>query len=249
MRNLKHENYKELFEIPGIYGIKINDKYYVGGSTNIGYRLKHHLWTLSNNRHHNRTMQNLFNKYGVEEMFFELIENCSADCLIDREKYFIDTLKPYMNHILNPVKVVRDDVYRERLSNGLKKAYANGLRPHNDKVVYMYDMEGNYLKMFDTCTSAANTFNKTDPAAICLCARGDNYTAYGYRWSYNKVKKLPSFRKKYAYKPVIQLTLNKVFMKEWGSAKEAETQLSITNISRAATKNKTAGGYRWKYKS
>jgi hypothetical protein len=82
-----------------------------------------------------------------------------------------------------------------------------------------------------------------------MCARGDNYTAYGWRWSYDKVDNLPPFKKKYAYKPIEQISLNGDLVKEWDSAKEAEHELGITNISRAATKNKTAGGYRWKYKS
>jgi hypothetical protein len=249
MKTLTAENLKDLLGVPGIYVIKINDKYYVGSSTSIGHRLKHHLWALTTHSHHNSTMQNLFNKYGVENVWFYKVEDCHPDNLIEREKYHIDCLKPYINHILDPQKIIRDDIYKQRLSKGLKKAYANGLRPHNDKEVHMYTPTGFYIKTFKTCTDAASAFGKQDPSAICMCARGDNYTAYKYRWSYQKVEKLPDVKKSYEYKVTIQLTLNGDFIKEWNSCKEAEKTLGITNISRAITKNRTAGNYRWKYKS
>jgi group I intron endonuclease len=249
MKTLTVENLKDLLGVPGIYTIKINDKYYVGSSASIGHRLKHHLWALQTQQHHNRTMQNLFNKYGQEQTVFYKIEDCELDMLIEREKYHIDALKPYMNHILDPQKIIRDETYKKRLSDGLKKAYAKGLRPHNDKPVHMYDPDGNYKNSYESASHAARAFLKTDASAICMCARGDNYTAYGWRWSYDKVDNLPPFKKKYAYKPIEQISLNGDLVKEWDSAKEAEHELGITNISRAATKNKTAGGYRWKYKS
>ena len=249
MKTITIENCKKLLGTSGIYQIKIHDKYYVGSSTSIGHRLKHHQWALTTKQHHNRTMQNLFNKYGNENTFFEVIECCEPDLLIHREKYFIDERKPYMNHILDPQKIVRDETYRQRLSEGLKKAYAKGLRPHNDKPIHMYDMDGKYLQTFNTCTKAAIKLGKTDPTSICMCARGDNYTAYKYRWSFEKVDLLPSFCKKYEYKPIIQLTLTGDLIREWNSMKEAEVTLGIANISRAALKNRTAGGYRWQYKS
>lgn len=248
MKTLTVKNLEDLLGIPGIYTIKINGRSYIGSSTSIGHRLKHHLWALSNQKHHNRTMQNLFNKYGVENVWFYKVEDCQPDSLIEREKYYIDLLTPYMNHILDPQKIVRDDVYKQRLSDGLKSAYAKGLRPHNDKPVYQYTITGEYLHTYSTCSDAAALFNKKrDPSAICMCARGDNYTAYNYRWSYEKVDKLVDFEKKYEYKLIQQLTLEKVLIKTWRSAKDAETLLGITNISRAATKNRTAGGFRWKY--
>lgn len=249
MERLTIENLKKLLNIPGIYKIRISDKEYIGSSTSIGHRLKHHLWAMKTTQHHNRTMQNLFNKHGEALVSFCQVESCSPDNLIEREKFFIGELKPYMNHILDPQKIVRDETYKERLSQGLKKAYGNGLRPHNDKEVHQYYESGEYIRTYSTVSLAARSFLKTDPSAICLCARGENYTAYGFRWSYEKAEMLPPFKKKYAYKPIVQMTLAGEEVQEWSSAIEAQEELGITNISRAATKNRTAGGYRWKYKT
>ena len=55
-------------------------------------------------------------------------------------------------------------------------------------------------------------------------------------------------KKKYKKVPVIQYSLDNVFIKEWDSKTDAEKELKICNISRAIRKNLTAGGYKWKYK-
>lgn len=52
--------------------------------------------------------------------------------------------------------------------------------------------------------------------------------------------------------PVVQLTIDGVFLKEWASAKEAERQTGVLsqNISQVCKgKYKSSGGYKWKYKS
>ena len=249
MRKLTVENTKDLLGVSGIYIIKINDKHYVGSSTSIGHRLKHHLWALTSKKHHNRTMQNLFNKYGQKETIFYKLEDCMPDILIEREKYHIKNLKPYMNHVLDPQKIIRDDIYKKRLSDGMKKAYSEGLRPHNDKPIHQYSLSGYYIGSFNTATAAAKAFLKKDPAAICACARGESYTTYGYRWSYVKVDLLKSFKKKYKLQAVLQLDINENFIKEWSSITEAEDALKIKNISRACNNYKKAGGYLWRYKS
>lgn len=244
------ENIKSLEKVIGIYKISCNEKIYIGSSTSIGHRLKHHLWALNTLNHHNRTVQNLFNKYGINAFKISVLEECDAEVLIDREKYYIDTLKPYMNHILNPQKIERDNEYRRRLSESLKKAYSNGLRPHNDKPVYQYLISGDYLKSFNTATEAALSLLKSDPSAICMCCRNESYTAYGFRWSYNKYESLPKLnKKKYLSTNVQQLDLDGNFIRDWDSITDVVKELGIFNISRAIAKNLTAGGYRWKYKT
>lgn len=120
MEKLNTLTLKTALKSIGIYKIKINDKEYVGSSCNIGHRLKHHLWSLENLKHHNRTMQNLYNKYGKEEIYFTIVEECSDDILIERETYYISTLNPYINHILNPQTLVRDDICKKRMSEAKK---------------------------------------------------------------------------------------------------------------------------------
>jgi group I intron endonuclease len=226
----------------GIYKITINDKEYIGSSCNIGSRLKHHLWSLENNIHHNRTMQNAWNKYGENNIFYEVVEICSEDDLIIREKYYIDTLNPYMNHILNPVNIVRDETYKQRLSEAAKRSYQEGREVVNKKTVYKYSLEGDYIESFTSLTDAGN------PTAICACCNNRAYTAEGYRWSYERVDKLPTRKKKYLEKSVVQLCTDGIKeLKVWDSKTIAERELGVTNIARAIKKGICAGGYKWQY--
>ena len=247
MEKLNTQTLKTALKSVGIYKIKINDKEYIGSSCNIGNRLKHHLWSLENLKHHNRTMQNLYNKYGKEGLYFTIVEECSDDILIQREAFYINDLKPYINHILDPQVIVRDDVYKKRLSESKKKAYANGLRPHNLKAVHKYSLDkGEYLESFESLTAAAKSINAKSVNGIKAVCDREQTSAGGYVWAYNKVDLVFSRDKKYKLEPVLQYTNDNIFIKKWESIKQASKELGISNINRAISKNLTAGGYRWK---
>lgn len=78
--------------ISGVYKItnNINEKLYIGISVNVKYRLKKHKWLLKNNKHFNPHLQNAYNKHGVENFSFQLIESCPIEELDEREKYYVD---------------------------------------------------------------------------------------------------------------------------------------------------------------
>jgi len=244
MKDLIIDNIKEFLNIPGIYYIKISNRDYVGSAVSIGHRLKHHLWALNIQRHHNRTMQNAWNKYGKAE--FKMLETCDPNSLIERELHYITILNPYMNHIKNPVKIERDDVYKKRLSEGLKKAYANGLEIHNKQEVHMYNLDGYYVKSFSSITEAAKEFD-TNPSGICAVLNGRSYSAQKHLWSTSKQDQIKIPNKNYQRVSVTQYDMEDNEIKKWTSVKIAETELNISNIHRAASKNRTAGGFKWKF--
>lgn len=180
MKNLTLHNLKEYSKIAGIYKISINDKIYIGSSKNLKHRLHTHLKTMRYKTHHNKTMQNLFNKYGEKSVFFEVLEIIADfNQLIVREKHYIDTLNPYINHILDPVQIIRDEIYRKRLSESQKEYYKYN-DPINLKTVYQYDLQGNYLKEYKSITLAAKETSQEVSAISSVC-RNQSYTANGYR--------------------------------------------------------------------
>jgi group I intron endonuclease len=247
MEKLNTQTLKTALKSIGIYKIKINDKEYIGSSCNIGQRLKHHLWSLENLKHHNRTMQNLYNKYSKEEIYFEVVEECSDEVLIEREAYYISTLNPYINHILDPQTLVRDDVCKQRISDTKKKAYANGLKPHNLKAVHKYSLDkGEYLESFDSLTAAAKSINAKSINGIKAVCKGNTSSAGGFIWSFTYNINMLYRLKEYRLEPVLQYTTDNIFIKKWESIKQASKELSISNINRAISKDLTAGGYRWK---
>lgn len=78
----------------GIYKITciINNKVYIGQSTDIEKRWKDHVIRLDNNSHDNSYLQNAWNKYGKEAFKFEIIEKCEKnfELLNAREIYWIN---------------------------------------------------------------------------------------------------------------------------------------------------------------
>jgi group I intron endonuclease len=87
----------ELPTTSGIYLITCtaNGKIYVGSSIDIGRRWKKHRYTLKNACHHNQHLQAAWNKYGESSFEVSVIEQCNEDILVDREQYYLDTLKPF----------------------------------------------------------------------------------------------------------------------------------------------------------
>ena len=247
MEKLNTQTLRTALKSIGIYKIKINNKEYIGSSCNIGNRLKHHLWSLEKLKHHNRTMQNLYNKYGKEEIYFSVVEECSDDILIEREAYYISTLNPYINHILDPQTLVRDDICKQRISVAKKRAYANGLKPHNLIPVHKYSLDkGEYLESFESFTAAAKSINAKSINSIKAVCKLQQTSAGGFVWSFYKAPYVLIKTKQYNLEPIVQYTINSVFIKEWESIVKASKELGISNITRAISKNLTAGGYRWK---
>lgn len=78
----------------GIYLIrnKINNKVYIGLSVDIEERWQHHRALYSkkeNNKEKNKPLYLAFNKYGIENFDFQILEECSLSELSEREKYYI----------------------------------------------------------------------------------------------------------------------------------------------------------------
>lgn len=119
------------------------------------------------------------------------------------------------------------------------------------KKVYQYDLEGNYLKEF----SSVNEIEKLIGAYknhIRECCLGKLKSYLGYRWSYEKVDRIPPIQYKTNAIPVVQFDKDWNFIKEWKSALEINEALNIdkSSVGRCCKgKQGTAGGYRWKYKS
>lgn len=86
-------------KISGIYQIVniINNKIYIGSSSFLSLRKSVHFSLLKKNTHYNKHLQSSFNKYGIKNFIFEIIEECSLEQLIEKEQFYIDTLKPAYN--------------------------------------------------------------------------------------------------------------------------------------------------------
>jgi group I intron endonuclease len=84
----------------GIYIIISNSKtnrFYIGSAINLKARKRHHFNALKRGDHCNKKLQRHFNKYGVKDLKFYTILECSEQDLLKVEQYFLDFYNPYFN--------------------------------------------------------------------------------------------------------------------------------------------------------
>ena len=93
---------KGKYNYSGIYCLKntIDERCYVGSAQKLNYRLWNHKHKLIKRTHANNILQNFVNKYGIDSIYFEILEPVEVGKLIEREQHYIDTLKPEFNILL-----------------------------------------------------------------------------------------------------------------------------------------------------
>ena len=115
------------------------------------------------------------------------------------------------------------------------------------KTVYMFDLNGNYLRSFKSAREAAAYIQPDNQdnarAAIKNNCLGTTSSSYGYFWSYTKEFTYKNER----VKEVAQYTINGKFLRTFKSITEAEVALSLNDITQAIYKKGSAGGYQWRY--
>jgi group I intron endonuclease len=113
----------------GIYKITSRvhpDRIYVGSATNFHVRWNLHRSKLRTNKHHTPKLQAHHNKYGLDDLSFEIIEQFEfngARHLEEREDYYIQLLKPWFNSRLkaqNNIGFKMSPEQCEKISRGNK---------------------------------------------------------------------------------------------------------------------------------
>ncbi|MGG2091254.1 GIY-YIG nuclease family protein [Bacillus sp. S13(2024)] len=144
---MKRENdyqYEHLKGKSGIYKLvnKQNNKIYVGSAVNLYRRRQEHRSKLNNGSHFNDHLISAWNKYGIENFIFQIIELVEDnDKLIDREQYWIDALGAYeFGYNLSKTANSRlgssvDEETRIKISEKLKE-YFKSLSNQDKKELY-----------------------------------------------------------------------------------------------------------------
>ena len=166
----------------GIYKItnKVNGKSYIGLSSNIEERFKKHRQMQGE-----KVLYSAFQKYGIENFDFSIIELCSSELLSEREKYWIayyDTYNNGYNATLGGegnCRINHQDVIQDFLKTGSCKETADnlGITPHtvghiltsndiphrassecgglNKKPVGLFSKDGKFIQEFSSQEEAA----------------------------------------------------------------------------------------------
>ena len=81
----------------GIYSItcKATNKKYIGQSVSIKRRWATHKRELKQNIHYNCQLQHAYNKYGEDNLVYEILELCPREKLNEREEFYIKLFDSY----------------------------------------------------------------------------------------------------------------------------------------------------------
>lgn len=243
-------------------------KVYIGQTVDEKKRRKDFL--SANNPYAGDKINKARKKYGPENFEYEILTTVSADSveslcdLLDfSEQYYIekyDSCNSGYNLLEGGAsfrnwKKTQEQVEKQRIS--LINYYKIHENP-NSKKVLQYDLDGNFIKEWNSASEAERNLGYSigNISGVC-CGRGQ--TALGYMWKYKESEEIPlkieASKSKGTTKKhtgVLQLDLDGNLIREWKTTVEACTKLNIkckSAISEVCRgKRKTAAGYVWRYK-
>ncbi len=181
-------HHHDLNEKSGIYQLMIEDHLYVGSSVNLYYRLKHHCSDLRKLKHQNRFVQNCYDKYGKDNVFYRIIEFCEKDVLKMREKYWIDFLNPDTNAERDPVDRIFKQESIDQIIATLKHGYATGrIKSMSEKPINQYTVYGKYLRSYKSAVAAGKALGLSGSRIAIAASRCKwGASSFGYKWKYKE---------------------------------------------------------------
>ena len=122
----------------GVYKITnlINNDCYVGSSKNIEERWKQHLhkYDKENRREYNYHIYRAFRKYGISNFKFEILEVCSEEERLIREKWYFEKLNPRYNELVPKDNTIWDKKLKKIHKERCKRAWAERTEENKAKV-------------------------------------------------------------------------------------------------------------------
>lgn len=250
LNSFKSYQLDNLYQI-GVYKISFEStaKFYIGSTISVGTkkssrgfynRWARHLRMLKNGNHSNKYLQNTFNKYGLDNIKFEILFTSSnKEEILKKEQELINTTKCYLRTIgYNIQKIV----------GTVQLLEAN----YNTKKIAEYNLQGVLIKIWDS-TKAAAEYYQVLPCSIWNVLNGKNTLCKQSMWKYynSTNTSIPSYQKlKTTRKKVKQFDLNNNFIKEWESLRDISYFFNNNyNCGTLSNAIKTTGKYKgfiWK---
>ena len=145
-----------------------NNLCYIGSTVNYAKRMKDHRNALKNNRHTAHYLQNVVNKHS--ECSTEILELVDESELLQREKFYIDKLKPCYNTIKDPTTQINNDA--------------------TSKPVYQYGLDGNYIRSWKSLSA----INRKLDIQVSPALDKKHRSAGKYQWRTYKTKVIDSYK-------------------------------------------------------
>lgn len=192
------------FELSGVYIItnKLNGKFYVGSGGSIFSRWFNHTCHLKNGTHVNSKLQLAYDKYGLENFKFEILELHEPFGLNIREQFYLDSLCKAQEYIRGEDWFFSQSTYNIKPlvegTTGLpqkRETIIKGIKTRGYGKVLKVDVNGCVLESYDLQSEAAddNNLNRTTVSNNIKkgrCPKDKNYY-FVYEQDYN-----PDFKPK-----------------------------------------------------
>jgi group I intron endonuclease len=211
-------------------------------------RFLEHLHFLEHNKHTSKYLQNVVNKYGLQDVRFEILEIIETEdrnFILEREQYYLDLLKPaYNSSTLAKCPTVPFTEERKKYLSQLFKGrrFPDYVYESKKVEIFQFTKSGVFIKKYSSTTDAANETN-IDRASINNTALGKRKSAGNYLWSYNSsITILPKIL-------IYQYTLDDILVRTYETLEELKKVLQLTSSTSIRScisgKQKQAYGFKW----
>lgn len=151
----------------------VNNKIYIGSTSNYKERKYEHTSKLKRNIHINCHLQRSYNKHGKDNFKFEILEECKVEELLLKEKYYSDlynSFKRGVGYNICPIMIGKNvklaEETRIKMSKRMKEDFKTGKRSKNRmselnaKKVYLYK-DNILIKEYKSGAELAKEFKTT----------------------------------------------------------------------------------------
>lgn len=184
-------NYSDIHKT-GIYRIYHVDKpdiFYIGSATSNkrwreGFKQRWicHIKELKSNSHHSPFLQRVVDKYGIEGLRFDIIEICSYEQCLEREQYWLDTVKPFGNKGYNTLTIA---------GNSLGYLFPEDKKSKR-KSINQYSLDGKFIREWNSLNEASRHLN-INVSSIKDCCKKRFKQIKGYVFRYKGDNELPDY--------------------------------------------------------
>lgn len=170
--------------------------------------------------------------YGIDNFNFEIIEVCKPEELDEKEIYYINKYNTY---------------YLAEDSNGYNMTLGGNGQNGYGKSVKQYDLNGNFIRKYNTIIEAALDTGIKDSSISNCCAKRRN-SCGGYMWCFEEDEITKPYKKR--GKKVYQYDLQGNLLNIYSTAQEAADAVgaSIQLLTMCCRKIiKSAKKFQWRY--
>lgn len=247
----RHTKFKkgELSKKAGIYVITnlINNKIYIGETTNLESRLIEHLRRLLSKRHVNEHLQNAVTLYGIENFKFEILEFCECSDTKKREHFWVVHLHALDKDKGYNIKPTDPNKINLRSHETSRKIYETKKRKAQERG-YWHSKES-----IEARKATRKGYSHSEETKRKIGERSiGRKIPKSQEWRDNLSKIAKDNHWGGTKKQIIQMTKSGEFVKEWNSITEAANSgfslSAIIEVCKNKPYRKTHKQYVWKYK-